>query len=120
MSSQVRAPLRFVDHRKPDSLTFERRSHPRHVIRGHVTAVRSDPQDGNEQRRICALELLNLSDGGLGALAQEPVAIDAKITVFFPPHGPERGLDLTGRVVRCTQREHGYDVGIRMTMRYAA
>ncbi len=120
MSSHVQTPLRFVDHSNQDSLTFERRGHPRHVIRGHVTALRNEPQDGDEQRRICALELLNMSDGGLGALAQEPVALDATITVFFPPHGPERGMDMTGKVVRCTQREHGYDVGIRLTLRNAA
>jgi hypothetical protein len=38
----------------------------------------------------------------------------AKLMLLFPPHGAERGFDVTGQVVRCERAEDGYEVGIRV------
>jgi hypothetical protein len=102
-----------------DTLRFERRRAERHGLSGRATAV-SHGVDDCTQGRIRSLQLLNISDSGLGALCQDAVAPDTLITVFFPPHGPERGFDAIGRVVRCSPRDHGHEVGIRFDARPAA
>ena len=50
----------------------------------------------------------------LGVIVGEPVDTGKHIqmTVFIQPHGPERGYDLNGAVVRCTKHELGYEVGV--------
>ena len=120
MSSPAQATPRYVSPAESDTLRMERRFWSRHVITGRVTAVRSDPHLGDDHKCICPLELLNISDGGLGAVVQEPVAPDSKITVFFPPHGPERGMDLCGEGVRCSPCDQRHEIGIRFNKRYAA
>ena len=67
-----------------------------------------------------AASVLNISDTGVGVMSQEPVEVDSRIAIFFPPHGPERGFDLFGRVVRCVHREAGHEVGIALEQRLAA
>lgn len=112
MSTQ--ASLRLVEPSGSDALMMDRRIQSRHALGGRVTAVRSTDITEPADKRICSLELLNMSSGGLGAVCQESVPIDTRITVFFPPHGPERGFDLNGRVVRCRPNADGrHDLGIR-------
>ena len=120
MSSSAQMTLKYVSPARGDTMRIDRRFWPRHVITGRVTAVQSDPDLGDCHKRICPLQLLNISDDGLGAMAKEPVAYNAQITIFFPPHGPEQGIDLCGQVVRCTPRDHGHEIGIRFNKRYAA
>ena len=114
------ATLKLVEPADTDALTFERRGSSRYVIAGRFTAVRGSDTEGHGAKRICSLELMNISDGGLGAVSKDPIDIDARITVFFPPHGPERGFDMCGRVVRCSQLDRGHEVGIRFDERHAA
>ena len=96
---------------------MERRRSTRHTVTGRVTAVSSNEPDSDARGRICSLQLVDLSDHGIGAIAQEPVTVGTHICVFFPPHGPERGFDLYGTVVRCTPRDWGHEIGIDLDTR---
>lgn len=98
-----------------DTLYFERRRHPRRRARGQVTAVIRKPgETNNDPAKMMVLELADQSDGGIGATAQEPIEVGNRITVFFPPHGPEPGFDLAGEVVRCTSRDNSHHIGIAL------
>ena len=102
-----------------DTLRFERRRAERHALTGRATAV-SHGVDECTQGRIRSLQMTNISDSGLGAVCQDAVPPGTPITVFFPPHGPERGFDAVGRVVRCTPRGYGHEIGIRFENKPAA
>lgn len=96
------------------AMFHERRREPRRAVSAHVTGVISDVRDPTRPKRICALELRNLSAHGLGAVSMEPLPVGARIVLFSPPHGVEPGLDLRGMVVRCRERSSGYDVGVAL------
>lgn len=99
----------------PDSLYFERRRHPRRRTRGQVSAVVREPgADRDDPAKMITLDLIDLSDSGIGANAQEPIAVGSRITVFFPPHGPESGFDLTGQVVRCRSFDNRHNIGVAL------
>lgn len=115
------AKLKLADYNKPltrapDALYFERRHAPRRRLRGQVTAMVYQPQRHQIQR----LQMRDQSDTGLGAWSDEPIDLGRSITVYFAPHGPEGGFDLTGTVVRCRPCDGGYDLGIALRQRLAA
>jgi hypothetical protein len=56
--------------------------------------------------------MINISATGLGAMVPEPIELQTTLAIFFPPHGPERSIDLHGRVVRCIQRDQGHEIGV--------
>jgi hypothetical protein len=118
--SQAALKLVAVDPADSDVLRFERRQTSRHNICGCVTSLQKSPGLGTEGNRISSLQLLNISDTGMGGVLQEPVELGTSISAFFPPHGPEHGFDRYGYVVRCTQISNGYEVGIRFISRAAA
>ena len=121
MSAQPQPPLKLVkpvQRRNLDAIPLERRVSHRHRIHGQVTSLQTTNDPLERRNRICSLELRNLSDTGMGAVSQEPILIDTRIVVFFPPHGPEKGFDLHGQVIRCASREHGHDIGIRFETRH--
>lgn len=95
-----------------DSIPFDRRGCLRRVVSARVTAVRATSDHPGKKTRICSLDLRDMSDTGLGALVQEPVESDTPMTIFLPPHGPDHGFDLCGRVVRCEPAEYGYRIGV--------
>jgi len=98
-----------------DTLYFERRRHPRRRARGTVTAVIRQPgAQKDEPSKMISLELIDISDSGIGASSPNPVAIGSRITVFFPPHGPESGFDLVGEVVRCVSNDDRHTIGIAL------
>jgi hypothetical protein len=113
--------LKLVDaaHEPAEVLPFERRRENRRSQQGQVTALRTASTRG-QNNRICSLKLLNMSDSGLGALVSEPLEVGSSIAVFFPPHGPERGFDLYGHVVRCSTSAEGHEIGVRFDARAAA
>jgi len=117
MADQI---LKLVNVADPDTLPFNRRSSTRHAISGQVTAVRDLADAGAAIKKICSLQLINISDTGIGALALESLELDSNIMVMFPPHGPERGFDAVGRVVRCVRRDSGHEIGISFSERAAA
>lgn len=98
-----------------DSLYFERRRSPRRKAAGQVTAVVRDPgADRDDPAKMVTLDLIDQSDTGLGVAAPQPIAVGSRITVFFPPHGPEPGFDLAGEVVRCVSRDNRHTIGIAL------
>lgn len=103
----------------PDALYFERRSTDRFAASGHATAVVARPPQecffGEPSSRICSLELVDLSDTGLGGLSDEPLPIGAQITVFIAPRGAQRGYDRRGTVVRCQPRNRRHHIAVRFT-----
>jgi len=109
--------LRLTDTQKQqrDSLYFERRRSPRRRARGKVTAVCRDSRAPDTPQRLCTLELTDLSNSGVGAIAQEPLSVGTQITVFFPPHGSEPGFDLIGEVVRCRSIDDSHEIGIALS-----
>lgn len=111
--------LRLIDPTQDnrDSLYFERRASVRRNIAGSVSAIVREPGHDDQvdgAGRMCALKLRDISDGGIGATAQQPVAVGSQIVVFFPPHGAEPGFDLVGTVVRCRSIDDRHDLGIAL------
>ena len=98
----------------PDTLYFERRRHPRRRMRGQVTAVIREPDTPDAPAKMVTLDLIDLSDSGVGATSTEPIAVGSKVTVFFPPHGAEPGFDLAGEVVRCRSNDNLHTLGIAL------
>lgn len=106
-----------------DVLFMERRGCDRAPLIGQATAIITDLTNPKEPaKKICTVQLANISESGLGVIVSEPVETGKHIqmTVFIQPHGPERGYDLNGAVVRCNKHELGYEVGIRTPSRILA
>lgn len=120
----ARSALKLVssDVTDSDTLRFEQRQTRRHALGGRVTSVQNTvhPTSFDSSNRISSLQLLNISDSGLGALVQEPIEPGSSIAIFFPAHGPEQGFDRHGYIVRCVPVENGYQIGIRFHTRSAA
>ncbi|MEO1236733.1 MAG: PilZ domain-containing protein [Planctomycetota bacterium] len=117
--------LRLVSEtdRTPDSFKFEQRREPRHKLYARVTAVAHADEVGSEDGaagQICAMELVDQSNSGLGAWSVEPVAVGSRVTVFFPAHGNEPGFNQVGRVVRCSPHNGGHSIGLRVESQMAA
>ncbi len=106
-----------------DVLFMERRSCDRAPLIGQATAIIADHTDPRQPtKKICSVQLANISDTGLGVIVSEPVETGKHMhmTVFIQPHGPERGYDLTGTVARCSRHELGYEVGVKTPSRIMA
>jgi len=82
----------------------QRRQFPRAVLEVPVTAVRQGTAVG-DYRHVVSLHVLNVSRGGLGAVASEPLEEREPLVIFFPPIGARKGRDTAGRVVRCVEQE---------------
>ena len=106
-----------------DVLFMERRSCDRAPMIGRATAIITDLSDPKAPtKKICSVQLANISESGLGVIVDEPVDTGNHIhmTVYIQPHGPEAGRDLTGTVARCDKHSLGYEVGIRVPSRILA
>ncbi len=100
-----------------DVLFLERRGCERTPMIGQATAIITDNTDPKQPtKKICTVQLANISESGLGVILPEPVEVGdhMQMTVFIQPHGPEAGRDLTGPVIRCDKQEIGYEVAIRI------
>jgi len=102
------------------SLRFEQRRHTRHAVTLRATAVIRPADPDASLNKIRSLALMNMSDGGLGATCQDAIEPGSQITVFIPPHGPERGHDVFGRVIRCDRRDYGFEIGVTFDRQLAA
>jgi len=89
----------------------DRRRFPRAAVEVPVTAVRRN-RSVEDRRHVISLHVLNVSRGGLGALATDPLEQDEPVVVFFPPMGPRKGRDTRGQVVRCAEQGDRYAVAI--------
>jgi len=90
----------------------ERRVFPRREAHVRCEAKRLDyTLDACKQPHL-SLALRDLSVGGLSALSDTPLDAGERVSVFFPPHGPMRGWDAYGRIVRCEASTFGYRVAV--------
>ncbi|MBL4702559.1 MAG: PilZ domain-containing protein [Phycisphaeraceae bacterium] len=96
-----------------DALLFERRRDARRPMDGRVTVLRRFRKEGEHRSKISAIDLLDISSTGIGALTNEPVEVGSDLTIMFPAHGPDGACDSSCRVVRCLKRENGYEIGAR-------
>jgi hypothetical protein len=115
-----RLRLTSEDDQAPEVYRMERRTNGRRSVSGRVTAVSTEKSVEGNRNRICSLVLRDMSDTGVGVWSQEPLDPDTSVAIFLPPHGAERGFDLIGKVARCTQRDFGHEIGIRLEPRQAA
>lgn len=123
-------PGRDRDVPAPTVYRFDRRRAERHELGGCVTAMRLDHNMHAYRHPLCSLRLRNLSDGGVGAISDYPLAIDERVSVYFQPHGAEQGFEIQGHVVRCMPlrggaedaelRTTGYEIGLRFDPAAAA
>lgn len=100
-----------------DVLFMERRSRDRAPLIGEATAIIADHTDPKAPtKKICTVQLANISESGLGVIVGEPVETGKHMhmTVFIQPHGPEAGRDMSGCVTRCSEHKLGYEVGIKI------
>jgi len=120
MSDETR--LRYVrpEDVEFDSIPMEKRSDPRWRMRGRATAVCCEQMAGDQRNRIGSVELINMSNGGVGVLCQDDMPVGSEVTIFIPAHGPDGGYDLTGRVVRSIPRGQQHEIGIQIYRRLAA
>jgi len=109
----MQATFRLVDATVEDVAMEDRRVAPRNPVSGQATALQcSSPEHGN-RKRIYSLNLLNISDRGLGAVVRDPMEVNSAISVIFSPHGPESGIHRHGRVVWCSATAGGHEIGVR-------
>lgn len=104
----------------PQTLQFERRTGERHIVSGRVTALRRSLDPAASPSPVCSLQLQDMADDGLSATCDIPLEPDEPLAIFFPPHGPERGFDLYGRVMRCEAGPRNYAIAIRFHDQRAA
>jgi hypothetical protein len=100
-----------------EPLFFERRTDPRRRATGPVTAVIGAREDAGHAtlRRICSLELLDMSSRGVGVWSDQPLQSGTSITLYVPAHGPDGGFDLIhGRIVSSDQADQGHRIGVRL------
>lgn len=105
-----------------DSLRFERRRADRHPVMGRVTSLFQPAQtDWQGRKRIASVQLVNISHSGVCVQTGEPVAPGTLMTLYFPPHGPERGFDAIGTVVRCIRKDdRTHELGVHFDFKPAA
>ncbi len=91
----------------------DRRQTTRHNINAAVTLLRRPDSTDTAGQPMCTVHLSDMSDEGVGAHCDTALPVEEPVTLVFPPHGPERGIDLRGHVVRCIpDGRGGYELGI--------
>jgi hypothetical protein len=90
----------------------ERRVFPRREIHARVDGMRLDHSIQAHRQPQISMAIRDLSVGGLSALSQTPLEAGERMSVFFPPQGPQRGWDAYGRVIRCEPSSLGYRVAV--------
>ena len=107
-------------HLQPTQAPTERRRSARQRVGGRVTALTGGLGPNPTSKRISSLQLQDMSDGGIGALTEQPLETGERIALLFPPHGPHHGFDLYGTVVRRRQLGDRHEVGIELDHPMAA
>jgi len=112
LAPSIRRPPRPRDE-AAEPFRFERRRAQRTPASGLVTLLRRGHDAQAYRQPIYTVQLSDLSDTGAGLRTRRPVAVDEPLAVCFPPHGPDRGFDRVGHVVRCDPQGDGYHLGIQ-------
>jgi hypothetical protein len=90
----------------------ERRVFPRKEVHTRIEGKRVDHSIAAMRQPRLSLALRDLSLGGLSAISSTEVERGERVTVFFPPQGPQRGWDAYGRVLRCEQTTLGFRIAL--------
>jgi hypothetical protein len=118
MQLETNDPPQFTD--ASPAQDSDRRRSPRRTVTGRVTTLSRGLGGQPEQKRISSLQLRDMSDAGVGALADQPLDVGGRVALFFPPHGNAPGFDLYGTVVRCHREGACHSVGIQLDQSIAA
>jgi len=94
-------------------LNRERRNFVRKECNYRVEARRHDHTISAHRNPHLSLALRDLSYGGLCASSDIPLDAGERISIFFPPNGPNRGWDAYGRVIRCQPSTFGYRIAVQ-------
>jgi hypothetical protein len=88
----------------------ERRRHPRTRLHLMLHGINLDPEAGEVRD---TLEMLDISRGGMGAIADRWMYPGQKIILCLPLH-PEGGRrNVYATVIRCGRQQGGYRVGLQ-------
>jgi len=107
MVAVLKMPTRFTEE-----ATAERRMFPRKECHARVEGKRHDNTIQARQQPHLSLALRDLSLGGLSAISNIALEAGERLTVFFPPQGPNRGWDAYGRVIRCDPSSFGFRLAV--------
>jgi PilZ domain-containing protein len=98
----------------------ERRNFPRKESSSAIEGRRVDHSLIARQQPRLALQLRDLSFGGLSAISQTPLMRGERVAVAFPRQGLVGGWDALGRVIRCEPSATGYRIAMEFDMLPAA
>lgn len=113
--------LKLVHDEQPtDVIPLERRCALRRSAGGQVTVVQQTSGDDDGPGRIGSIQLVDMSDTGIGGVSSAPLAEGAFVQLYFPPHGGEPGFEACGQVARCRTRLGAHHVGIELSRRVQA
>ena len=103
---------------------IDRRIHPRQSLSLRVRGRRLGDVESARREPFLNLSVCDVSVGGMRARSQTKLSVGEHVTVFFPPHGNDRGRgwDAFGRVVRVLSGEHddGCEVAVAFDTPMAA
>lgn len=94
--------------RGPRLAGADRRIFPRQSLSLRVRGRRLEAGEAFRNEPFLNLSVEDVSVGGLRATSQTKLNVGERVTVFFPPHGNDRGRgwDAYGRVIRVLSDEH--------------
>ncbi|MCC5831020.1 MAG: PilZ domain-containing protein [Phycisphaeraceae bacterium] len=112
--SENASRLRLVDltgHR--DSYPLERRGAHRRRLSGTVTAIVITREGGSTTLgQIAPIQLMDISESGIGGISAGHLPEDAVVRLHFPPMNHEPGFEAIGRIARCRQTANGWSIGV--------
>ena len=105
--------LRLMDETQAagEPIPFDRRRSLRRRLTQRATALIGGGAGGGTPR-LMPVETLDISDAGIGVIAESPLQRGVEVRLFFPPHGSDPGFELRGWVARCMPREGRYHIGL--------
>ena len=114
MVALLEMPSRSSGHKFPvvPPMNYERRIFERKEVQMRVQAMRLDHSLQALRQPHVSMSVRDLSIGGCSALSDTPIEYGERVTLFFPPTGPNRGWDAYGRVLRCDPSHFGFRVAV--------
>ena len=113
MYKPASAPImRLVRDEETETAARERRIFPRREVQATVMGKRLDHSVIARRQPALALNLRDLSLGGLSALTDMPLAAGERIAVTFPAQGLKMGWSACGHVLRCEPSALGYRIAV--------
>lgn len=91
---------------------FERRTYARQPVSVTVMGRRLDHSVPARRQPTLALDVRDVSAGGLSAMTETALLPGERIAVAFPPEGLRMGWAARGRVLRCEPAAMGYRIAV--------